>query len=496
MHSSEERNWFLEAFEGGRVHATLSPDDRLRILHQLTRAEVFEQWLGKRYQGAKRFSLEGGESLIPVLKFLTHRAGQLGVAEMVVGMAHRGRLTVLRNYLGKNTEKLITEFEDSWAEGTFKGSGDVKYHRGYSGDQPLGEGERRVHISMLNNPSHLESVNPVVLGRARARQDRMGDVERARVVPLLIHGDAAVSGQGVVAECLNMAYLDGYNVGGTVHVVVNNQVGFTTEPEDGRSTPYCTDVAKMLNCPVLHVNGNDPEACAAAARLAIEYRQQFKKDIWIDIVCYRRWGHNEQDEPAYTQPTLYAMIRKQPSPLQTYRQKLVSTGFIEEAKAQAIADEHFEALDKSQEIARKTPEKPVPEPGGGAWAGFTGQYSFESPKTSITPDTLRAVCEAMGRTPDGFNLHPKLKPLLSARAALPSTGKLCHADAEVLAFGSLLLDGAPIRLSGQDCGAAHSRSGTPCSATSRPARCTRPSTTSAPVRPSPTCGTARSRSTR
>lgn len=445
-----QREWFLARLERAEGRISLSGADRSLVLEQLTAAESFDKFLGKRYQGKKRFSLEGGESLIPLLKWLTTRAGELGTEEIILGMAHRGRLSVLKNFLGKDLVRLFTEFEDSWSEGFNQGGGDVKYHRGYSGDQPLPDG-RKVHLSMLNNPSHLESVNPIVMGRCRAKQDHIGDTDRQRVVSLLIHGDAAVAGQGVVAECLTMSGLEGYEVGGTIHVVANNLVGFTTDPIDSRSSRYCTDIAKMINAPVIHVNGDDPEAVVESARIAADFRARFKKDIFIDLVCYRRFGHNEQDEPNYTQPLLYALIRQHPGTPEVYRRKLVETGAISAESAQAMIDREMTELDAAQTAARTRPVDPVPAPGHGLWAGFQGRYSFESPKTAIPATTVAQICAAMGRTPDDFNVHPKLKAMLQARAALPETGKLSHADAEQIAVGALLLDGIPVRLSGQDC---------------------------------------------
>ncbi len=447
VENDRERAWFIERLEGPAP--AFSAEARREILNHLTQAEVFDRFLGKRYQGKKRFSLEGGESLIPFLKAITTRAGDLGIEEVILGMAHRGRLSVLRNYLGKDLRRLFTEFEDSWAGGENEGGGDVKYHRGYSGDHPLPNG-RSVHLSMLNNPSHLESVNAVVMGKCRAKQDRIGDAERRRVVSLLIHGDAAIAGQGVIAECLTMSRLPGYEVGGTLHVVINNLVGFTTDPSDSRSTRYCTDIAKAIGAPVLHVNGDDPEAVVRAAHLAAEYRHEFRRDVFVDIVCFRRYGHNEQDEPAYTQPRLYELVRAHPGTPETYRHRLIAEGVLSEAAAGAMADAVQDEMDAAQAAARTEPVNPVPPPGAGVWEGFHGRYDFGSPATAVPMDRLAEVCVALGRTPEGFNVHPKLKALLAARAALANGGKLAHADAELLAFGTLLLDGTPVRLSGQD----------------------------------------------
>lgn len=446
-----ERLWFLSKFEQRTGVRQFSKDDKKIILRQLTGAESFDKFLGKRYQGKKRFSLEGGEALIPFLKWMAQRAGELKSEEIILGMAHRGRLSVLKNFLGKDLQKLFTEFEDAWLEDSLRGGGDVKYHRGYSGDQPLFDGHGKIHLSLLNNPSHLESVNPIVMGRTRAKQDREGDTQRRRFISLLIHGDAALAGQGIVAECLTMSQLDGYAVGGTIHVVINNQVGFTTDPRDARSTQYCTDIAKMVNCPVLHVNGDDLEAVVTAAIIAADYRHEFRKDVFVDIVCFRRFGHNEQDEPTYTQPSLYAAVKQHPGTLAVYTQKLLAEGSVTAAEAQAMLDAEQAELDAGQAAARTTPVNPVPAPGEGGWKGMTGQYTLTSPKTAVDPKTIAEVCSAMGRAPDGFNVNAKLKGLLQARAALPSHNKISHADAEQIAIGTLLLDGHAVRLSGQDC---------------------------------------------
>jgi 2-oxoglutarate dehydrogenase E1 component len=450
--TTAEREWFIERFERTREGAELSSDDKKRILEFLTASETFEQFLGKRYQGKKRFSLEGGETTIPLLKFLTERAGAAGTRDIIVAMAHRGRLNVLWNYLSKETEQLITEFEDSWVEGRDLSGGDVKYHRGYSGDQAMPDGTY-VHLSMLNNPSHLESVNAVALGKCRAKQDSLGGGPAAldAVLPLLIHGDGAVGGQGVVAEALNMAGVEGYTVGGTIHVVINNQVAFTTDPADGRSTGYCTDVAKMVDAPVFHVNADDPEACVWAARLAVDYRRTFRKDVFIDLVCFRKWGHNEQDEPRYTQPALYSHVDKHPGTRAVYATRLIDAGVITSADADAMVERVYSAMDVSQTSAKATPRNPVPPPGKGSWTGFVGKYSFDQPKTAISAELLKDVCAALGRVPDGFNVHPKLRGLLDSRANLPTTKKLSHADGEVLAFASLAAEGTSVRLSGQDC---------------------------------------------
>ncbi len=452
--ADDERAWFRQRFEGDKRPAPLSREEKLRLLEQLTAVGQFEFFLGKRFQGKKRFSIEGGESTIPLLKFMTDRLGELGTQEIIIGMAHRGRLAVLRNYMGKDLHKLFTEFKDLWVEGRDQTGGDVKYHRGYSGDQTLPDG-RVVHLSMLNNPSHLESQDAVVMGRCRAKQDLVaGGVKEGfkKVASLAIHGDAALPGQGVVAECLNMQKLEGYSVGGTLHVVINNLVGFTTDPEDSRSTEYCTDIAKIINAPVLHVNGDDPEAVVQAARIAADYRQMFQKDIFVDLVCFRRYGHNEADEPAFTQPQLYALVKQHPGTPETYRRRLVAEGTLTQQAADAMSQAVWDEMDAVfvDVVDGHNPVDPVPPPGGGLWKGLTGKYTFESPKTAVDAKTIAEVCAAMGRTPSGFNVHPKLKGMLADRVNLPKHNKIAHNDAEQIAIGTLLLEGVMVRLSGQD----------------------------------------------
>ena len=451
MHVSdlEQRAWLIERYEsaGGRVG--LSRQDRAAILEHLTKSETFEKFLQKRYPGDKRFSLEGAESLIPLLQRVIEAASGLGVEELVLGMAHRGRLNVLNNVLGKTYEQIFTEFEENWTEGFADGSGDVKYHRGYSGTRRLPDG-RMIHLAMASNPSHLEAVNGVVEGRCRAKQRLRGDKDRRRVVPILIHGDAAVAGQGVVQEVLNYSQLEGYTTGGTIHVVVNNQIGFTTLPEDGRSSRYCTDIGKAIDAPIFHVNGEDPEAVVAVAQMATEFRQKFKRDVFIDLVCYRKYGHNEQDEASFTQPLMAATIKNKASVLEVYADKLQQEGVINDADRQAIQSRLDEALEKAQQAAKKQPNDPTIDPGSARWSGLTHSFSFDPGKTSVTLDAIREVCAAIGRVPDGFNLNPKLKKLFKERAGLADADLISYADAEQLAFGTLLAEGHPIRVSGQD----------------------------------------------
>ena len=449
IEDEERRGWLFERFESAGGRLELSRQRRQHLLELLTRSELFERFLGKRYPGEKRFSLEGAESLIPLLDTLLETATDLGVEEVVLGMAHRGRLNVLNNTLGKTYEQIFTEFEETWVEDYQDSGGDVKYHRGYSGTRRYPNG-RMLHLAMASNPSHLEAVDPVVLGRCRAKQRLRDDRDRARVIPVLVHGDAAIVGQGVVAECLNYSELEGYTTGGTVHVVVNNQIGFTTVPEDGRSSRYCTDQGKAIDAPIFHVNGEDPEAVAAVATFAMEYRQRFHRDVFIDLQCYRRYGHNEQDEASFTQPLLVKKIKKQKSVLSSYTDRLLSESVISQADAEAIRLRLDEALNKAQAQARQSPSDPTIDAGSARWSELSHAFSFDPVETAIGREELSEVCEALGRTPEGFNLNRKLKPLFEARLGLAGGGEVNHADAELLAFGSLLLEGVPVRLTGQD----------------------------------------------
>jgi 2-oxoglutarate dehydrogenase E1 component len=445
----EERNWLIDRVEQHRGTVPLTRGERAHILERLIRAEEFEGFLGRRYPGDKRFSLEGSESLIPLLEHLIEQAAALNIEEIVFGMAHRGRLNVLNNIMGKTYEQIFTEFEDNWENDPAVYGGDVKYHRGYSGERVFPSG-RSIHVAMASNPSHLEAVGPVVLGRCRAKQRLRSDLDRSRVVPVLIHGDAAVAGQGVVAETLNMANLEGYSIGGTIHIVVNNLIGFTTSPEDGRSGIYATDIAKSIDAPVFHVNGEDPDSVVAAVQFAVEYRQRFKRDIFIDLYCYRKYGHNEQDEATFTQPLLYALIRKKPSVLKVYAERLLAEGVITEHDMQTIRKRLEDALNAAQEAARKTPFDPNITPASARWAGMKNEYSHAPANTAVSVEVLQEVCSALAHTPEGFNLNPKLKGLLDARGKLLETRAISYADAESLAYGSLLLEGTPVRLSGQD----------------------------------------------
>ena len=449
MHIQEpdQKAWIQERVEG--TAEAISADDKRRILRKLNAAEAFERFLATKYLGQKRFSLEGAETLIPMLDVLGSAAADAGMQELVMGMAHRGRLNVLANVLGKSYAQIFREFEGELDPSSTQGSGDVKYHLGQLGKHRSPAGHE-VRLRLAANPSHLEAVDPVVEGMARAEGDRLGDATGA-VLAVLVHGDAAFAGQGVVAETLNLSEVEGYDVGGTVHVVVNNQLGFTTSPESGRSGVYATDVAKMVQAPIFHVNGDDPEACVRVTRLAFEFRQTFHKDVVVDLVCYRRYGHNEADEPAFTQPRMYALIDHHPSVRQRYTDQLVARGELTEDECSAAAADFRTQLDRAFEETHEPHDtgledgapildEPEPEPAGAA----------EQPDTAVEPAVLERVVEALTTWPDSFHVHPKLaRILVTARDAF-AAGHVDWALAEAMAFGSLLLEGTPVRVAGQD----------------------------------------------
>jgi 2-oxoglutarate dehydrogenase E1 component len=446
------RAWLLDRIEPVRKRPQLDLKKKRRIVYKLNAAELFETFLQRNYVGQKRFSLEGAEMLIPLLDAVIERAGRHGVREIVMGMPHRGRLNVLANVLDKPYGTIFHEFEGNHLPETVGGDGDVKYHLGFSADHVTSE-KQTVHLTLSANPSHLEAVDPVVEGRMRAKQRRFKDGDRRLGVPVLIHGDAAFAGQGLVAETLNLSQLPGYRTGGTIHIVVNNQIGFTTSPSEGRSTRYCTDVAKMIEVPIFHVNGEDPEAVVFVAELALDFRQAFGKDVVIDMVCYRRHGHNEGDEPAFTQPIMYEKIKNRISILELYTEKLVMAGELTGQEAETIAETFAEKMQQVLEEVRKNVEEPRTTSRGfaGAWAGLSSQHSFTPVETGVAFETLRSVAESQVRVPEGFSLNPKLARLLSGRLkAVESKAPLDWACAEMLAIGSLLWEETPVRLSGQD----------------------------------------------
>jgi 2-oxoglutarate dehydrogenase E1 component len=445
------RKWLEERMEPTRNRPQFDLPKKRRILWKLNAAELFETFLHNRYVGQKRFSLEGGEMLIPLLDALIERAGRWGVREIVLGMPHRGRLNVLANILNKPYSLIFSEFEGNPPK-TVAGDGDVKYHLGFSADHITADGAS-IHLSLTPNPSHLEAVNPVVEGRVRAKQRRFKDKERKLGIPVLIHGDAAFAGQGLVAETLNLSQLPGYRVGGTVHIVVNNQIGFTTAASEGRSTRYCTDVAKMIEVPIFHVNGDDPEAVVYVAELAFEFRETFGQDVVIDMVCYRKHGHNEGDEPAFTQPLMYAKIRERETSKDLYTERLIMNGDLSVNEAETIQETFKEKLDAIYDEIHNhaVPPKPGPPGFSAHWEGLSPQYSFQPVDTGVAFETLKLITDKTASVPDGFQRNPKLDRILTGRVkAMETRGSVDWSFAETLAFGSLLVEGTPVRLSGQD----------------------------------------------
>jgi 2-oxoglutarate dehydrogenase E1 component len=445
------RRWLQERMEPRRNQPNLSRRQKFGLLMNLHFAELFERFLHARYIGQKRFSLEGAETLIPILEIIVEKAPDTGVREIIFGMTHRGRLNVLANILRKPYQELFAEFEDSEMRGTMDGDGDVKYHLGFSGDRVTARGNQ-VHLSLTPNPSHLEAVDPVVEGRTRAKQSLFDDTERTFGIPLLIHGDAAFAGQGLVAETLNLSQLAGYTTGGTLHVIVNNQIGFTTSPNDARSTTYCTDVAKMIQAPIFHVNGEDPEAAVYVAELALDFRQTFKKDVVIDMFCYRRHGHNEADEPAFTQPLMYAKIKDRPTISEVYTEQLILRGDLTVAESETIDAAFQEKLQAAQQEVRSGPPgEPQRRALLGQWEGLSPRYSRAPVDTKVPYEVLLSIAERISRLPENFTANPKIVRLLETRLAEVRDRKpIDWALAEILAFGSLLLEGTAVRLSGQD----------------------------------------------
>jgi 2-oxoglutarate dehydrogenase E1 component len=444
----DARDWLQNQMETTKNRIALDNNQTVRVLKHLTDAEIFEQFVHKNFVGAKRFSCEGAESMIPMLDLLIEYAAIHGVEEIVIGMAHRGRLNVLANILQKNVREIFAAFRDSNPERSL-GRGDVKYHLGMSADRAT-VAARPIHISLAFNPSHLEFVNPVVEGRVRAKQDRR---KRQGVMPLLIHGDAAFMGQGIVPETLNMAGLDGYSTGGTVHLVVNNQIGFTTLPQDSRSTRYCTDITRMLKVPVFHVNGEDPEAVIQVTRLAIEFRQRFGKDVVIDMLCYRKYGHNEGDEPRFTQPLMYQLIDRKPTVREVYVNKLVEAGQVTREQADQLKAQRQAALAQALEEERRGDWLRPPNAMEGIWTPYRGGPDKDVPEvaTSVPREQLEDIATRLATVPTGFNTHPKVKAILDMRRERVRTGQpFDWGTAEHLAFATLLAEGHNIRLSGQD----------------------------------------------
>ncbi|MBM3384031.1 MAG: 2-oxoglutarate dehydrogenase E1 component [Betaproteobacteria bacterium] len=449
LSSRAEKRWIQERLEPIRSKPSFAPDYRRHLLERLTAAEGLERYLHTRYVGQKRFSLEGGETLIPVLDNLLQRAGSAGVQELVIGMAHRGRLNVLVNTLGKMPKDLFGEFEGRHDDRLL--AGDVKYHQGFSSDINTPGGP--MHLTLAFNPSHLEIVNPVVEGSVRARQHRRKDRDGSQVLPVLIHGDAAVAGQGVVMETLNLAQTRGYGTGGTVHIVVNNQIGFTTsDPRDSRSTLYCTDVMKMIEAPILHVNADDPEACVMAIEIALDYRMRFKKDVVVDLVCFRKLGHNEQDEPMVTQPLMYKIINAHPGTRRLYAERLAAQGVIAVDEAEKMVATYRQAMDGGYHT-NKTILSHFKPPFAVDWSKYRGTRWNENDDTQIPLAQLQHLAERLTAIPPDFKLHPRVEKIIADRR-LMGQGKMPvdWGMAENLAYASLLKDGYSVRISGQDCG--------------------------------------------
>lgn len=448
---ARERLWLRRKFESGVVSHDFSREERLWLLNQLTAAEGIERYLHTRFVGQKRFSLEGGESLIPMLDQLIQQSGGAGAKEIVIGMAHRGRINVLVNVLGKSPEELFEEFEGNVDPAEMKGSGDVKYHKGFSADMKTSGGN--VHIALAFNPSHLEVVNPVVEGSVRARQQRRRDHERSQVIPILIHGDAAFAGQGVVTETFQMSQTNGFRTGGTIHIVINNQIGFTTSRlEDARSTTYCSDVAKMIEAPIFHVNSDDPEAVVFVTRLALAYRQKFRRDVVIDLVCYRRHGHNEADEPSATQPVMYSRIRDQATTRELYAKRLTEAGVIDAAGISKLQDEYRNRLDRGE---------PVPSSHLGMigdeftvdWAPYTDSKWDDLIDTALKPEKVAELASKITTLPEGFVLHGRVQRIITERERM-AAGEvpMDWGFAETMAYAGLIDDGYDCRITGQDSG--------------------------------------------
>ena len=451
INDAEQKDWLQRRIEGPDKEIVFSPEGKKAILNKLVEAEGFEKFASLRFLGTKRFGLDGGEAMIPALEQIIKRGGSFGVKEIVIGMAHRGRLNVLANVMSKPYRQLFHEFSGGSANPSeVQGSGDVKYHLGASSDREFDN--HKVHLSLTANPSHLEASDPVVLGKARAKQQQLEDItERSTVMPLLLHGDAAFAGQGMVAECFAMSGTKGFRTGGTIHFIINNQIGFTTSPAYSRSSPYCTDIALMVQAPIFHVNGDDPEAVVHCARIATEFRQLFHKDVVIDMVCYRRFGHNETLEPTFTQPLMYKAIKDHPTTLVLYTKKLVDEGTLSQAEADDMLKAFMNRLDEEL-TASKTHRPESADWLDGRWSGMSiAPKGDRRGDTAVPLDTVREVGAALTRVPDGFNVHKTVARALEAKNDMFKSGEgFDWATAEALAFGTLMVEGMPIRFSGQD----------------------------------------------
>ena len=452
VRNPEVISWLRTRMEQTQNTPNFSIEKKRYLLQKLNQAVIFEKFLGLKYVGQKRFSLEGAESLIPALDAVIQKGADLGIEEFVMGMAHRGRLNVLANILNKEYDEIFAEFEGKeHADSIFQG--DVKYHMGFSSDIETATG-KKVHLSLMPNPSHLETVNPVVQGSARAKIDRKYGQDFKRLAPILIHGDAAISGQGIVYEVIQMSLLEGYKTGGTIHIVINNQVGFTTNYTDGRSSTYCTDVAKITQSPVFHVNGDDVEALVFAIEMAVEFRQTFNRDVFIDLLCYRRHGHNEADEPAFTQPLLYKIIRKHPDPRKIYFDKLLNSGEVEASMAKELEKDFKKELQEELEESKQSQNLTLAPFLKGTWDGIrrvkNEDFDEFSPDTGVAKSVLLEIAEKINFIPESFQAHKKIRKLFADREKMIQENRLDWALGELLAYGSLLTEGFPVRLSGQD----------------------------------------------
>ncbi len=446
----EQKKWLIQKMEPSRNRQPLPRERKVQLLKKLIHAEGFERFLHTKFIGHKRFSLEGAESFVPIVDVVLDELADVGAERVVIGMAHRGRLNILANTIGKSLAKIFSEFEGNIDPTTIQGSGDVKYHLGAHGIHRTLTG-KEITVEVAPNPSHLEAVNPVVEGMVRAMQDRANDLDRSKVIPILVHGDAAFAGQGIVAETLNLSQLKGYRTGGTIHIIINNQIGFTTSPGDARSTPYCTDVAKMVQAPILHVNGDNPEACARVATLAVAYRNLFKKDVVIDMFCYRKYGHNEGDEPSYTQPLLYKKIKSHPSTKEIYSDRLLHDKIITHQELVHLNDEAKNRFERALEASQK---RETHLKGELALAVTQEQIEAMQPfkNTAVPFDLLKEVAGKLGTTPEHFEVNSKLVKMLEQRRHFDENTKIDWGFAEALAFGTLVHEGNGVRLSGEDVG--------------------------------------------
>jgi len=452
IRDKEQRDWLEKEMEPTRNHPELPAEERIRLLERLIAAETFEQFLQTKYVGQKRFSLEGGEALIPLLDATVEEGGASGVEEMVIGMPHRGRLNVLAHILRKPYEMILSEFEGVFLPAGIQGDGDVKYHLGYSRDHTTRSG-KRLHLSLSPNPSHLEAIDPVVEGIVRAKQSYLGDTERRRVVPILMHGDASFTGQGLVYETLALSELRAFTTGGTIHIIVDNQIGFTTSPPEFRFTRYPSDLASVIEAPVFHVNADDPEAAVQAARLAVAFRERFRVDVVIHLVCYRRHGHNELDDPTFTQPVMYREIKEHPTVVKRYAARLEEEGVVDADRIAKMTGEVKGMLEDALSYARDFMPRQQVFALGGLWTGFTWAGSDWSADTRVDAAVIGELSDALRRMPEDFHPHPRVQKLLETRHEMVKSGKgIDWGCAEILAYATLLREGTPIRLTGQDTG--------------------------------------------